>query len=122
VNEFREMYLKKAIKRIILSAGVGAALIGGIVIGKQGQKMLDLQDKLGLRKILEEMFPEVEKWTIWSVVFPKYMATTVCCPAQLLADNPDAAEKVKQACLDKVPDLAGIRFSLKLKAFKNVRS
>ncbi len=111
--------MKKATKRILIGLGATAVAALGAVVAKKGMQMLELNSKLDLSAILSEQFPDVETWSISSVIFPNTIATTVICPAELLAENPDAEEKIKLICLEKVPELATIRFSLKLKAKKS---
>ncbi len=110
--------MKKATKKLLIGIGSAAALIGAAIIARKGMQMLKLLNKLDLSSLLSEQYPEVGKWTISSAVFPNTVATTVYCPPQLLTDNPDAEEKLYRTCLEKVPELAEINFSLKLKASK----
>ena len=107
--------MKKATKRILIGLGAAAIAALGAVVAKKGRQMLELNSKLDLSSILSDQYPDVEKWTINSAIFPNTISTTVICPAELLAENPDAEKKIKQICLEKVPELAKIKFSFKLK-------
>gem|GEM_PF-5365132 len=112
--------MKKSAKRILIGIGIASVAVAGTLIAKQAKKVLDLLTRLDLPSILSEQYPEVEHWTFSSVVFPNILATTVYCPAELLTANPDAEEKIKQLCLEKVPELANIKFTLKMKSAKCV--
>lgn len=107
--------MKKATKRILIGLGAAAIAALGAVVAKKGMQIMGLINKLDLSAILKEQYPNVEKWSINSAIFPNTISTTVICPAELLAENPDAEEKIKQICLEKVPELAKIKFSFKLK-------
>ena len=110
--------MKKATKRFLIGLVATAIAALGAMIAQKGMQIMGLINKLDLSAILKEQYPDVEKWSISSVIFLNTFATTVTCPAELLIENPDAEQRIKQICLEKVPELANLKFSLKMKAAK----